>query len=247
MKRIWDDFLFIVGFFTRLPVGEFGGAWQGRLASGAWAFPIVGILIGIMGASVCAIAHWAGLSPLLAAVFAVVAQILLTGALHEDGLSDVADGFGGGRDRDAKLDIMRDSRVGAYGVLAIVLAVIMRVAAVAELEDVFAALITAGAISRAAIVGAMAVLPAVRSDGLGAATGQPGVGLLLPLIVALLVSLVMLGGAATLIAFAAATVAWAAVCGLAKWQVGGQTGDVLGACQQICELAVLIALVAFGI
>jgi adenosylcobinamide-GDP ribazoletransferase len=247
MKRIWDDFLIVLGFFTRLPVGDYSGVWQGRLASGAWAFPIVGVLAGFGGAAAWAIALWVGLPPMLAAIFAVLFQILLTGALHEDGLGDIADGFGGGRDRDAKLTIMRDSRVGAYGVLAIVLAVIMRIAAIAEVQDVFAALITAGAVSRAAIAGAMAVLPAVRSDGLGAATGQPGAGLLLSLIVALLTAYVMLGGAATMIAAASAVVAWALICGLAKWQIGGQTGDVLGACQQICELAILIALVAYGI
>jgi adenosylcobinamide-GDP ribazoletransferase len=247
MKRVWDDFLIVLGFFTRLPVGDFGGVWQGRLASGAWAFPVVGAAIGAVGASAWALALWSGLSPLLAAVFAVIAQVLATGALHEDGLGDIADGFGGGRDRAAKLEIMRDSRVGAYGVLAIVLAVVMRIAAIAELHDVFATLLAAGAVSRAAIAGAMAVMPAVRGDGLGAATGQSGGGALLSLIVALLVCLLTLGLTATLIVSCAAAVAWAGICGLAKWQIGGQTGDVLGACQQICELAVLVALAAYGV
>mgnify|MGYP002631317942 CR=1 FL=1 len=247
MHRYWDDFLLVLGFFTRLPVGDFSGVWHGRLARGVWAFPVVGLVIGSVGAAAWGLALWAGLPPLLAAVFVVMAQVLLTGALHEDGLSDVADGFGGGRDRAAKLEIMRDSRVGAYGVLAIVLAVIMRIAAIAELQDVFAALLAAGAASRAAIAGLMAILPAARSDGLGAATGRPEAGLLLALAVALLVCLVMLGVGATLIAACAAAVGWAAIYGLARWQIGGQTGDVLGACQQICELAVLVALVAFGV
>jgi adenosylcobinamide-GDP ribazoletransferase len=247
MKRYWDDFLIVLGFFTRLPVGDFSGAWQGRLATGVWAFPMVGLLIGLVGAAACALALNSGLSPLLAAVFAVLAQVLLTGALHEDGLSDVADGFGGGRDRASKLEIMRDSRVGAYGVLAIVLAVFMRIIAIADLQNFLAALLVAGVVSRAAIAGAMAVLPAVRSDGLGASAGQPGRSLLLLLTVAMLVALVVLGPAAALIAGAAATLAWAAICALANWQIGGQTGDVLGACQQVCELAVLVALVAFGL
>jgi adenosylcobinamide-GDP ribazoletransferase len=247
MQRYWDDFLLVLGFFTRLPVGDFSGVWHGRLAGGVWAFPVVGLVIGGVGAAAWGLALWAGLPPLLSAVFVVISQVLLTGALHEDGLSDVADGFGGGRDRAAKLEIMRDSRVGAYGVLAIVLAVIMRIAAIAELQDVFAALLAAGAASRAAIAGLMAILPAARSDGLGAATGRPEAGLLPAMGVALLVCLVMLGIGAAVIAACAAAVGWAAIYGLARRQIGGQTGDVLGACQQISELAVLVALVAFGV
>ncbi len=247
MKHSWDDFLIVLGFFTRLPVGDFSGPWHGRLAAGAWAFPVVGALVGGVGATVCLLALWAGLPLLPAAVFAVLAQVLLTGALHEDGLGDIADGFGGGADRAAKLEIMRDSRVGAYGVLAIMLAVILRIVLIADLQDIFAALLVAGAASRAAIAGVMAALPAARSDGLGMASGQPGGGVVLSLIVALLIALLALGAVATLIAAAAAVVAWAGICGLAKWQIGGQTGDVLGACQQICELAVLVALVAYGI
>ena len=127
MKHSWGDFLIVLGFFTRLPVGDFSGPWHGRRAAGAWAFPVVGALVGGVGAAVCLVALWAGLPLLPAAVFAVLAQVLLTGALHEDGLGDIAVGFGGGADRAAKLEIMRDSRVGAYGVLAIVLAVILRI------------------------------------------------------------------------------------------------------------------------
>jgi hypothetical protein len=116
------------------------------------------------------------LPPLLAALIAVAATVAVTGALHEDGLADTVDGFGGGGDRERKLQIMRDSRIGTYGVVALVLALGARVVALASFEDdadAIAALVLCQAASRALIVAVMRRAPLARSDGLAASAGRP--------------------------------------------------------------------------
>jgi adenosylcobinamide-GDP ribazoletransferase len=174
-------------------------------------------------------------------------MICTTGALHEDGLADVADGFGGGRTREDKLRIMRDSRIGSYGALALVLALLARagaLVALADPSDVLAALVAAGAVSRAALPAVMAISPQARADGLAAAAGRPH-----PLraaaaaLVAALLAILLLGQAAPAALLAGAGGALA-VALLARRQIGGYTGDVLGAAQQLGEIGVLLGAVA---
>ncbi len=121
---------------------------KGELSRALWAAPVVGAVVGgLVGAAVYGFAHSLHIPPLPAAALAVAATAAVTGALHEDGLADVADGFGGGATRERKLDIMRDSRIGTYGVCALMLSFMLRVGALASLGDpasVAAALICAG-------------------------------------------------------------------------------------------------------
>ncbi|MGH6905574.1 MAG: adenosylcobinamide-GDP ribazoletransferase, partial [Geminicoccaceae bacterium] len=124
-----------LAFLTRLPVREEPPWPAADLAASAPMFPVVGALIGLAGAIAYALATWLGLPPWPAAVGALATTIWLTGALHEDGFADVADGFGGGGTREAKLAIMRDPRIGSYGALALVLAVLARAGAVAGLGE----------------------------------------------------------------------------------------------------------------
>ncbi|MDZ7905514.1 MAG: adenosylcobinamide-GDP ribazoletransferase [Cypionkella sp.] len=113
---------------TRLPAGHLAQAGDPPpLARAVWAYPIVGALVGAMGAGVLVGAATLGLAPSIAATLALAVCILATGGLHEDGLADVADGFGGGQDRARKLEIMRDSRIGSYGTLALILSLALRV------------------------------------------------------------------------------------------------------------------------
>jgi adenosylcobinamide-GDP ribazoletransferase len=176
---------------------------------------------------------------------AVGAAILLTGGLHEDGLADMADGFAGGGTRDEKLAIMRDSRIGSFGTLALIFSVLCRVAALASLADigiVMAALVAGHASSRAGMTAVMHALPNARGDGLSASAGRPdrmaaGVGLAVAAVAALL----LLQGAG-LIAFVIGAGATAGVAWLAQRQIGGQTGDVLGATEQVAQAAFLAAL-----
>ncbi|MFO1060421.1 MAG: adenosylcobinamide-GDP ribazoletransferase [Dongiaceae bacterium] len=232
-----------LGFLTRLPVGA-----AGSLAAASWAFPVAGIVVGLAAALAFRLALWLALPPAPAAILAVGVALLLTGALHEDGLADLADGFGGGRDRTAKLAIMRDSRIGSYGVLALVLSVLLRVAALASLpapHGVTAALVAAHALSRAPLPAVMALLPPARRDGLSATAGRPGAGAAaLAVLIGAAVALLALGPAAGVAAIAAVAVAAFCLAVLAQRQVGGQTGDVLGAVQQAGEAAVLLVAAA---
>ena len=210
-------------------------------------FPIVGALIGLLGGGGYALVFWLGVPPLPAAVVALATTIWLTGALHEDGLADVADGFGGGRTLEDKLRIMRDPRIGSYGALALILDLLARAGALAALAGpwtVAAALVVAGAVSRAALPPVMAMLPYARTDGLAAAAGRPHpLRATAAVLVAALIAALLLGEAAGAALLAGAGAAFAVAC-LARRQIGGHTGDVLGAVQQLTEIGVLLGIVA---
>jgi adenosylcobinamide-GDP ribazoletransferase len=231
-------------FLTRLPVpGKV--PWQtGALAAAAPWFPLVGALVGALAAAAFALASWLGLPALLAALLAVTMQILATGALHEDGLADLADGLGGGRDAGERLAIMRDPRLGSCGVLALLLVTLARILALAALAApglVAAALIAAGSASRAALPALMAALPPARADGLAAGAGRPH-----PLraaaagAIAVLAAFLLLPPGLATQGLAAASAALLGVVLLARRRLGGYTGDVLGAAQQLAETGFLL-------
>ncbi len=248
MENWLDDARRATAFLTRLPIPHAHDA-EGFLRA-MRAFPLVGAAIGLAVGCTLVVLLRLHVPPLAAAALAIGVGMLVTGALHEDGLADVADGFGGGRDKEAKLAIMRDSRLGSYGTLALLTGFAVRVATLAAIpsEHAIAALISAHALARAAMPALSLALPFARDDGLAAGAGQPeaavadvalGLGALiavicLPFGVAL--------GAMLLAALGAAAIAW-----LALRQIGGVTGDVLGAAEQIGEMLILLLLAArFG-
>jgi adenosylcobinamide-GDP ribazoletransferase len=190
------------------------------------------------------------LPALAAALIAVAATALVTGGLHEDGLADTADGFGGGATRDHKLEIMRDSRTGAYGVLALIFSVGLRVAAIADIAarwHVLGALVAAHALSRGILPAALRWLEPARSDGLGATAGRPAQNAaLIAFGLALGAALIGVGIPVGLSAAIAAGVIAIAIGWLAQSQIGGQTGDVLGAIEQGAETAALLAVAAWS-
>jgi adenosylcobinamide-GDP ribazoletransferase len=232
-------------FLTRLPVGAPARWPPGALAASAPMFPLVGALIGAAAGLVFALATGLGLPPMLAALLAVAAQILLTGGLHEDGLADVADGFGGGRTRADKLRILRDPRLGSFGAMALMLALLARISALAALAEpglVAAVLIVAGATSRAALPVIMATLAPARDDGLAASAGRPHpLRATAAVIIALLTAFVLLPPAMAAVGLIAAAGGALIIARLARRQIGGHTGDVLGAAQQLAEIGVLLA------
>jgi adenosylcobinamide-GDP ribazoletransferase len=236
-----------VTFLTRLPLPAPKSTEDGALAHSMHLFPLVGVLVGGVGAGVYGLATRL-LPPALAALLALAAMTALTGAMHEDGLADIADGFGGGADRESKLAIMKDSRIGSYGAVALLLGLLLKAAAIAALAApglVAGALIAAHALARAAIPLAMQLLAPARASGLGVSAGKPsastaGIAATLGLIVAALV----LPAGAAFGACLAAGLATLAMAMLAWRQIGGQTGDVLGAVEQVAEIAALLAVVA---
>ncbi|SPH23767.1 Adenosylcobinamide-GDP ribazoletransferase [Defluviimonas aquaemixtae] len=234
-----DEVRLAVMLLSRLPAGQIRGE-PPAMAASFWAWPLVGIAVGALGSVVCWLALGIGAPPTIAALLAVTAGVLATGAMHEDGLADLADGFGGGRDRERKLEIMRDSRIGSYGVIALLLAFGLRwvgLSVAAGTGGATLALIGLAAASRAVLPAALVLMPAARSDGLGyAARGDD----MRPALAAAglgFFCLMPLGLGTALTVAIVVAIASLAVAVLALRQIGGQTGDVMGAMQQVAECA----------
>ncbi len=238
------DLAVATAFLTRLPATACGD--MARLASAARFFPLVGAGLGLASGGAAALTLALGFEVWLAAVLAVAVQVVLTGALHEDGLADTADGLGGGRDRAARLAIMRDSAVGSYAVVTLVLIMTARIGAVASLdgpEETVLALAAGGAVSRAAMVAVMYGLPPVRGDGLARAAGKPSRAALVQSAVIALLCAAPLGAAGAAL-IAGAALGAGVVARLAQRRLGGATGDIFGAAQVTAETAGLCALSA---
>ncbi|SDE74903.1 adenosylcobinamide-GDP ribazoletransferase [Rhodospira trueperi] len=242
-RRRFDEISLALVFLTRLPGVRTD--WSRPLMSAAWAFPVAGAVVGLVGGGVAALLATLGAPPLLAATLGVAAAVLFTGALHEDGLADTADGIGSGRDRARSLEILRDSRIGAYGVLALIVSSLARVTALAALLEAGAwtaalpAFVLAAALGRGAGPAVMAALPPARDDGVGAAAGRPApagvaVALVLPLLAGLLV------GGWPALPLALAPLVW--LGWLALRRLGGTTGDVVGAAILLTETTALALL-----
>ena len=232
---------------TRLPVRA--RPVEGNdLIRASWTFPVIGAGVGAFGALIYWLTAAFGLPPLICAVFAVAATLLLTGGLHEDGLADTADGFGASAIRERKLAIMRDSQVGTYGAVALILSLMLRIGALASLADpalVAAALIASHSGARAAMLVFMRNVPNARGDGLSADAGAPTQGgTLTAAAIGAFTALLCLGLGAMLAALLLLAAVGAAMARLSIAQIGGQTGDVLGAFEQAAEIAILLVATA---
>jgi adenosylcobinamide-GDP ribazoletransferase len=242
-----DDLLNAMAFLTRLPVPSRAGMTSPGLARAYRAFPLIGALIGAVIACADLLLLRAGLSPMPAAALALGAGMLLTGAIHEDGLADVADGFGGGRDKAGKLAIMRDSRLGTFGALALLVTFAAKVGALAVLpgDNILLDMMVIHALSRAPLAVIAARMSYARDDGLAVAAGRPDARTaLVSCLVATVIALICLPFGAALKAMLAVAAAAFGLAILAQRQIGGQTGDVLGAAEQVGEVALLALLSA---
>jgi len=257
LRAIPGDFLVCLMFYTRLPVA-IATDHITPMSRACQMFPAIGLIVGAIGALVIALASALQLPVYAISVLAVAAMIIATGALHEDGLADMVDGFGGGHDRARKLEIMKDSHIGTYGVLALILSQGLRVILIASLLPMglvtaIPVLIASQITSRACCMLFWASLPPARATGLSKTAGQPD---RLSLIVALgsstIALLCLVLASLNLIAIVVATalsglVSYAMV-GLCRRQIGGQTGDTIGATQQVCDLAFMAGvLISVGI
>lgn len=252
--RLIDDARICLIFFTRLPVRWREDLPRERITRAFRAAPFAGLAAGLAGAAAMLLAGlMTGNSPYISAVAGVAVQLLVTGAFHEDGWADFFDGVGGGRTAVEKLDIMRDSRIGTYGASALVLALLMKVLLLGELLpwQGALALIASGVLSRAALVQVMASVKPADGDGLSAEAGQPtaleastaltiGAAIAAPVILLAggLGGILAMAGAAAGAAAGAFAIAWTA-----RRQLGGQTGDALGATAVAAELGALAGLV----
>ena len=218
------------------------------LADTVRAWPIVGLLVGAAAGLMLWTGASLGLHPIASSFLGLITAALITGALHEDGLADVADGFGGGADRAKKLRIMRDSRIGVYGVLALVLAVGFKAGSLGGFTGpglAALALIVAHTVSRAALPMLMVALAPVRRTGLAKGAGTPKrEDAVMAAVIGVLIAVLALGVGPGLVASALAGLSVAAVGWLANRHIQGLTGDVLGAAQQVAEVVVLAGLAA---
>lgn len=232
---------------TRLPAWRLARAGDSSdMARCVWAFPVVGLATGVAGGLCYWLASRVGLPPLLAAGWCLAAMLAITGGFHEDGLADTADGFGGGGSHARKLEIMRDSRIGSYGALALLLSGLIRFAAIAAIGRpgaVGIGLVLAGMLGRSAMVLVLLLVPPARPDGMGASMGRARTAsAMTALAIAATAPLMLLpiGAACAVVAVAAGVVLVVAL--LARNQIGGYTGDVLGAAEVAVECAVLTVL-----
>lgn len=252
-RRVTEAHLALV-LLTRLPLPRLRDPVP-SIGAAVWAFPLAGLAVALIAAAI----FWLGLAlnlPLpLVAGLCLAAQVLTTGALHEDGLADFADGLWGGTTPERRLEIMRDSRIGSYGTIALILGFGLRWQALAALAAhpaiMCLALVATAMSSRAGASILLAELPAARSDGLGHSARDAGKGAAIT--AALLAMLPFLGLAAwagPLVLPAMSIGTGAVLClvsRLAKTRLGGQTGDVLGATQQFLEIAGLTIIAALVI
>ena len=247
MNEWLDDFKTAAAFLTRLPMPHPQGPMPANFVRAHRMFPVVGALIGAVVGLVCLGLRSVGVPDLAAAALALGTGAILTGALHEDGLADVADGFGGGRDRAAKLEIMRDSRLGTYGALILLVSFAAKLSALAAVPDgyVVPGLIAAHALGRGILPWMSVKLPYARNDGLARNAGQPDAATAtIAVVLAVIVALLSLSWSNALFAALLAGLSGFGMAWLALRQIGGQTGDVLGGAEQVAETAILVLLAA---
>lgn len=249
MSKLIDQLILTLSFFSRLPLPQVLSnriSHDDKLGHAAALFPIAGMIIAIIPALIWYLASLY-LPPTLAAGLAIIAGLLITGGLHEDGLADCADGLGGTSQRDKALEIMRDSRIGTYGALALISTVGLRWLALASLSATngVMAIFIAYSGSRAAITIAMQFSSYAREDGLGAqAQDIAKNGFLIALAIAIIIAM-LLGAHAGLISLVLGlALAWGFLKYL-EYRIGGYSGDGLGAMQQLCEITIFILLAGF--
>ncbi|HCN18350.1 MULTISPECIES: adenosylcobinamide-GDP ribazoletransferase [Psychrobacter] len=259
IKYEWRLLLVAMQFLTRLPVPSFSSYDPQWLHQSSRHFPAVGLLIGLL----CAGVFWLGsvlFTPLVAAVISTVFGIRLTGAFHEDGLADSCDGLGGGLTRERTLTIMKDSRLGTYGVLGLVSALLLKVTLLASMPPSVAiiALIIGHTASRLLCISLLALLP--YGGEIEHAKAKPMAQQLTPLqgllssgwllLAGVLVTLIFpytvqqIGVGQWLLALLLALIATDYMRRLLRRRLDGYTGDGLGATQQLSEVAIYIGLAA---
>ena len=250
LDALGGDLRSSLAFLTRVPVGWLGIDPDIRpdFRRAAGLFPIAGCLVGIAGGVVLVVVSAIGVPPLVAAAISVAATMALTGGLHEDGLADVADSFGGAT-AERRLEIMHDSRIGTYGAAALVLSLVIRMACLAAIiaggaVHAAIALAIAEGISRAALVRMWHSQPPAQLSGLAHDTGPPDHGAMVLALataaVLALAAILVVGLRPALLAAVLAALATYIFTRLTAQSIGGRTGDTLGACQQVALAAWLI-------
>jgi adenosylcobinamide-GDP ribazoletransferase len=245
-------FFVALQFFTRIPVPGWVGYQPDWLHQSARYFPLVGLLVGAVAAAVYAAAAWVWPAP-VAAILSTAAAIYLTGSFHEDGFADMVDGFGGGLTRERVLEIMKDSRIGSYGAVALVLLLGLKLAALSLISPPLAigALLLAHPLSRLAASALILTLDYARENGKAKPMAQRMRGGEFAIACACVAMPALLLGAGGALAWPVIAASILAAAAAAAWlgakcvrRIGGYTGDCLGAVQQLAEVAIYLCVLA---
>ncbi|EJN03904.1 adenosylcobinamide-GDP ribazoletransferase [Phyllobacterium sp. YR531] len=244
-----------LAFLSRISVlpAWFEG-YDGRLADSVRGFPFAGVLLSLPAAAILILCRIVDLGDIATAILVVATLIMTTGALHEDGLADVADGFFGGRTTERRLEIMKDSHIGSYGTLALILIVLLRVILLGDILDeanllqALLVLIATEAVSRGLLAKFWQVLPSARQGGVADTAGSPQESAAnFALLSAIIAGAIAFGFAGGLLAIVLATVLTALMffgfSRLCQQKIGGYTGDTLGAAQQLATITLQLGLV----
>jgi len=262
IKLEWQHFLLALGFFTRIPVPNFANFQESDLSYSAKYFPLVGIIVGLVGA-LSFVVSVDFLPQTIALLISMASTVYLTGAFHEDGLADSVDGLGGGWNRGKILTIMQDSRLGTYGAAALFFSLFTKFQLLNSLDNTFIpyVLIAGHAISRLSAVWAMATLNYAKTEGkakpLATQVSLLGLGFanvvgLLPYLSIIVVLIVSHHPAILVIHFVLMTLIPILTIGfwwrykIKRW-LDGYTGDTLGAMQQLTELAFYFGLLLWSV
>jgi adenosylcobinamide-GDP ribazoletransferase len=243
--NILSDIPAAFSLLTRLPVPVDHELAGKRAAIATWAYPLVGATLGLIAGIVGCLLYSFGAPASIAAIAALTTLAFTTGGMHEDGLADCADGFGGAFDKPRRLEIMKDSRIGAYGAIALILFLLARATSMEALitTTFIPALMAVGAASRLPMVLAMYAMPNARTDGLSSGVGKPPEASIIVAILTTIILCYLCIGWSGIFVFGWAMIAAIIMALIAYRSIGGQTGDVLGAMQQWAEVGALAAAV----
>ncbi len=240
---IWRDFKIAIGFFTRLPIKFDQNHAPYPFIKTVWAFPLAGFVIGLLAALIFAIADILGINIWIGAFLTIGATAIITGALHEDGLADFFDGIWGGDNAKRRLEIMRDSNIGTYGALALIIATGLKFSSIININMsyILSSLIAAHIFSRAILPIIMYHMDMAGKTGLAASFGKPNKILsLIALFIGVFAIIILLGIKASAIIIITISMVIFLMVRLVKNKIGGYNGDILGMIQQICEIIILI-------
>tara|TARA_Y100001978_G_scaffold70122_1_gene62976 strand:+ start:160 stop:951 length:792 start_codon:yes stop_codon:yes gene_type:complete len=247
-SKCLEDILLALTFFTRIPI-HFTVKYHRTLMQACWCFPLIGAGIGLVGGTFLYLLLVIQIPVAISAVITICFIMVLTGALHEDGLADTVDGLGGGEDKKSKIEKMRDSRIGSYGVLAILLLTLIKLNAIISLatgkpyEIAILSIICAHSLSRFSII----IIPyfsiPASNEGLARYAGKPAArGIIGSFLLTSILILILLPFDQAILSAVLAILVAGAVGLLANFQIKGYTGDILGAAQQVSEVTVLVYL-----
>lgn len=241
----FSDIPAALGLLSRVPVSVDTERATARGAKAAWAYPIAGLIIGFVACAIAQITLALGVPTPLVAGLTLATLVIITGAMHEDGLADTLDGLWGGWDKDHRLKIMKDSYIGVYGVAGLALSLALRWQALTiaiQHDMLWPTVLVTACLSRAVMVPVMARLPHAREYGLSHSVGRPDIKTAQIAVAIAAVIAIFAFGWPALWLLTIAALAPLVCAAIATAKIEGQTGDILGATQQVTEIALLLTI-----